>query len=102
MLWSFQRDGRRVKQGIAIHRVFVELVVKGKKLVVFLLGNGIKLVIMTLAAADGQPHPDGSQRIDAIDGISNGKFLWNGTSFSGADVATIEAGCHQLIDARVG
>ena len=74
---------------------------EGKQTVIVALREGIELVIVATAAAQGQPQPDGGRRIHAIYAVFGQVFLC-GAAFLIEHVVAVKAGRDKLVMLRLG
>ena len=87
---------------VAVHRILRDITEESREGVILSLRDGIELVIVASGTTDGEPEPYGTSRIGAILGVHGCNFVEDGATFVGADVATLKAGCNQLLKRAVG
>src|SRR5207237_10730577 len=86
----------------AVQTVLRDVIEKRVELVVLLLGDGIKLVVVALSAADGEPHPHGSSRIDTVDNVGVVVLFGDGAALEVDHVIAIKAAGNLLLHAAAG
>ena len=96
ILTNYVDDGSLVTSP-SLHPGVRVVVVKGIELVVFLLGNGIVLVRMTLGALHGESHPDVARRLHPVHYVFHPILLGNHSTFIGGGVVSIEARGNLLV-----
>ena len=82
-------------------RRFVDRIEVRRELIVFALRERIEFVIVAAAAVEGQPHPDGAGRLDAVLHVIDARLLGDAAAFAIDHVVAMKAGGDELRRRRI-
>ena len=95
------QDGRRVGD-VAVHYVLRSVPEERGHRVELALADRVELVVVAGGATDGQTQKDVADRLRAILRVDGLVLLGNDPALVGGDVVALEAGRHELVQARLG
>ncbi len=94
-------DDGRVRLGVAVHRVGVEVVEERVQRVVVALCDRVELVVVALRAADREAEEGGAGGVDAVGDVAEADLVEDRAAFVGGDVGAEEAGGDAIVEGGV-